>query len=55
MSNRKKGHSRSKHLRHRSQDKRGGNTAADFPTGAPGTLISINLKLGRVLCYDNSL
>jgi len=36
--NRKKGHNRGKHLRHRSQDKRGGNPAADFPTGAPGTL-----------------
>jgi integrase/recombinase XerD len=36
--NKKKGHQRIQHLRHRAQDKRGGNTAADFPTGAPGTL-----------------
>jgi len=36
--NRKKCHNRGKHLRHRSQDKRGGNSAADFPTGVPGTL-----------------
>ena len=36
--NKKKGHQRSKHLRDRAQDKRGGNTATDLPTGAPGTL-----------------
>jgi integrase/recombinase XerD len=38
MSNRKKGHSRGKHLRHRAQDKRGGNHAVELPTGPPGTL-----------------
>jgi integrase/recombinase XerD len=36
--NKKKGHQRSKHLRDRAQDKRGGNAANDLPTGAPGTL-----------------
>jgi integrase/recombinase XerD len=36
--NKKKGHPRTQHLRHRSQDKRGGNTAAELPTGALGTL-----------------
>jgi len=36
--NRKKGHQRTKHLRQRTQDKRGGNPATDLPTGAPGTL-----------------
>ena len=36
--NKKKGHARSKHLRDRAKDKRGGNTATDLPTGAPGTL-----------------
>lgn len=36
--NKKKGHKRTKHLQHRAQDKRGGNAAADLPTGAPGTL-----------------
>jgi integrase/recombinase XerD len=36
--NRKKGHQRSKHLRHRAQNKRGGNAATELPTGAPGTL-----------------
>ena len=36
--NRKKGHQRGKHLRHRSQDKRGGNSAVELPSGAPGTL-----------------
>jgi len=38
MSNRKKGHARSKHLRHRAQDKRGGNSATALPTGPPGSL-----------------
>jgi integrase/recombinase XerD len=36
--NRKKGHSRSKHLRHRAQDQRGGNRAVELPSGAPGSL-----------------
>jgi integrase/recombinase XerD len=36
--NKKKGHPRGKHLRHRAQDKRGGNSAIELPTGAPGTL-----------------
>lgn len=36
--NRKKGHQRGKKLRHRSQDKRGGNPTADLPPGAPGSL-----------------
>ncbi len=36
--NRKKGHQRAKHLRHRAQDKRGGNSTVELPTGAPGTL-----------------
>jgi len=36
--NKKKGHQRSKHLRDRAQDKRGGNAAAELPTGAQGTL-----------------
>jgi integrase/recombinase XerD len=36
--NRKKGHSRSKHLRERDSAKRGGNPAAELPPGAPGTL-----------------
>jgi integrase/recombinase XerD len=36
--NRKKGHKRTKHLRDRAQDKRGGNGATDLPTGAQGTL-----------------
>ena len=36
--NKKKGHQRSKHLRDRAQDKRGGNAATDLPTGAVGTL-----------------
>lgn len=38
MSNRKKGHQRGKHLRHRAQDKRGGNSAVELPTGPPGSL-----------------
>jgi integrase/recombinase XerD len=36
--NKKKGHQRSKHLRDRAQDKRGGNAATDLPTGAQGSL-----------------
>ena len=36
--NRKKGHPRGKHLRHRTQDKRGGNSAVELPTGPPGSL-----------------
>ncbi len=36
--NKKKGHNRTQPLRHRAQDKRGGNTATELPTGAPGTL-----------------
>jgi integrase/recombinase XerD len=36
--NKKKGHQRTRHLRHRDSAKRGGNTATDLPTGTPGTL-----------------
>jgi integrase/recombinase XerD len=36
--NRKKGHQRGKHLRHRAQGKRGGNSATELPTGQPGSL-----------------
>lgn len=36
--NKKKGHNRTQPLRHRAQDKRGGNAATDLPTGAQGTL-----------------
>jgi integrase/recombinase XerD len=36
--NRKKGHQRGKHLRHRDRDKRGGNRADELPTGPPGSL-----------------
>jgi integrase/recombinase XerD len=36
--NRKRGHQRGKHLRHRGRDKRGGNPADELPTGPPGSL-----------------
>jgi integrase/recombinase XerD len=36
--NKKKGHQRGKHLRHRAKGKRGGNSATELPTGPPGSL-----------------
>ena len=51
--NKKKGHQRSKHLQHRAQDKRGGNAAADLPTGAPGTLANLAARYLQNLAVRN--
>jgi integrase/recombinase XerD len=51
--NKKKGHQRSKHLRDRDQDKRGGNAATDLPTGAPGTLAHLATRYLENLAVRN--
>ena len=51
--NRKKGHQRSKHLRDRAQDKRGGNAATDLPTGAPSTLANLAARYLQNLAVRN--
>ena len=51
--NKKKGHKRTKHLRDRAQDKRGGNAATDLPTGAPGTLANLAARYLENLAVRN--
>ncbi|MCB1133313.1 MAG: site-specific integrase, partial [Verrucomicrobiae bacterium] len=51
--NRNKGHQRGKSLKHRAQDKRGGNSAAELPTGPPGSLAHEAARYLEALAVKN--